>query len=632
MGSCWSQLRSKRANNIFVLKSRFKPTELTHSDVKAALLIQRWFRGWAGKLEVRRRVALNIFQGIEYFGEQDLAKLSHMFQSLIDDFKDPSKLKLIKGEIDKSGSEKREDNEDQLTLLEISSSQIPANYRGIRITKPYSSGKLKILVEDFRHGKIIHAVYVSQIMIDTIEKLKQKETLCHIRTSLKANNKVTIVGDIHGNLNDLLTIFHKNNLPSTTNPYLFNGDIVDRGPKSVEVCMIIFYSILVFPNHVFLNRGNHEDYVMNRKYGFTQEIIAKFRHHSKAILKLYNILFKYLPLASTIDDKIFVTHGGISDSIDLMKIQDIPRKNFVSILRPGNDVEMNDRDNWEHVMDLLWSDPKNPNGCYANDFRSTGKYFGPDVTEEFLRTNGLLLIIRSHECKPNGYEYTHNRNVLTIFSSSNYYEDGSNKGAYIIYNGDINNLNIIAYVSNLDKMKTLNIREQTIAMETSAFSKIKQLMRSKLPQLKEEIRKYDPEQTGLVTAENFCKCLSAELPLKITWHLIVRRICEVNKNGMIDYKRTFSRLEISNYSVKDVVQSNREILESIFRTLDADNSGNVTMEEFINAMEIFQRFSDLQLSKEELQNLGQCIDVDKDGMIDINEFFEAFRLSVGIRN
>lgn len=57
--------------------------------------------------------------------------------------------------------------------------------------------------------------------------------------------------------------FFQNGLPSCEKPYIFNGDFVDRGKNSLEILLILFGFLLVYPNDVHLNRGNHEDHIVN---------------------------------------------------------------------------------------------------------------------------------------------------------------------------------------------------------------------------------------------------------------------------------------------------------------------------------------------------------------------------------
>lgn len=97
-----------------------------------------------------------------------------------------------------------------------------------------------------------------------------------VRREPPQKGRMVIVGDTHGQLEDLLWIFFKYGKPSETNAYFFNGDMVDRGLNGMEICVLIFVFQLWNPNCVHVNRGNHEDANMNERDrliggGFAQE-------------------------------------------------------------------------------------------------------------------------------------------------------------------------------------------------------------------------------------------------------------------------------------------------------------------------------------------------------------------------
>ncbi|CAF5072148.1 unnamed protein product, partial [Rotaria magnacalcarata] len=131
-----------------------------------------------------------------------------------------------------------------------------------------------------------------------------------------------------------MIIFHKNGLPSNENPYIFNGDIVDRGFQSIEIFILISVALIVYPSNVYLNRGNHEDHVLNLRYGFMKEIIHKYKVNSSRLLRLFENIYSWLPVASVIDEHIFVVHGGISNITDLATINRIKRQKYLSVLSP----------------------------------------------------------------------------------------------------------------------------------------------------------------------------------------------------------------------------------------------------------------------------------------------------------
>uniref|UniRef100_A0A3B3QSY1 Serine/threonine-protein phosphatase n=1 Tax=Paramormyrops kingsleyae TaxID=1676925 RepID=A0A3B3QSY1_9TELE len=230
----------------------------------------------------------------------------------------------------------------------------------------------------------------------------------------------------------LMFLCSQNGMPSMEKPYVFNGDFVDRGKDSVEILLILFAFLLVYPSDVHLNRGNHEDHICKLE--------------TFMILKLLQMIFRWLPLATVIDHKVLILHGGISDTTDLSLIAKMDRHRVSGSEEPHS------------VVDLLWSDPMSQEGCIPNEGRGGGCYWGPDVTEQVLSKHHLQLLIRSHECKQEGYEFCHNRKVLTLFSASNYYEVGSNRGAYVTLGSDLAPHLVQYQASNTTRELTLKQR------------------------------------------------------------------------------------------------------------------------------------------------------------------------------
>lgn len=92
---------------------------------------------------------------------------------------------------------------------------------------------------------------------------------------LRVRSPIRIVGDIHGQFEDLLRIFQYNGLPPESD-YLFLGDYVDRGDCGFEVLVLLLCFKLKYPTKFFMIRGNHECSSICRIYGFHDEIKQKY--------------------------------------------------------------------------------------------------------------------------------------------------------------------------------------------------------------------------------------------------------------------------------------------------------------------------------------------------------------------
>eukprot|EP00835_Amoeboradix_gromovi_P002890 NODE_174_length_15906_cov_0.510533.p9 type:complete len:204 gc:universal NODE_174_length_15906_cov_0.510533:1725-2336(+) len=153
---------------------------------------------------------------------------------------------------------------------------------------------------------------------------------------------------------------------------------------------------------------------MNKAYGFEGECKAKY---SSSLFQYFAELFNTMPLGYVIENKVFVCHGGLCSSTPT--IAELKQINRFSQPRPDS-----------LFSQLLWSDPSEKSGINPSK-RGAGISFGPDITSDFCSKNNLELVVRSHEVKEEGYEITHDKKLITVFSAPNYVDQMGNKGAIV---------------------------------------------------------------------------------------------------------------------------------------------------------------------------------------------------------
>mmetsp|Transcript_18877 Transcript_18877/g.37090 ORF Transcript_18877/g.37090 Transcript_18877/m.37090 type:complete len:386 (+) Transcript_18877:336-1493(+) len=252
--------------------------------------------------------------------------------------------------------------------------------------------------------------------------LRAEELFTNEPGLLKLKAPINIVGDIHGQFLDLLRYFEIGGLPPNSQ-YLFLGDYVDRGKHGVETTMLLLAYKLKYPNRIFMLKGNHECATISRLYGFWDECTQKY---DEASWRAMNSVFRALPLAALINDRIFATHGGLSpDLITLNDINDIPRPSDVPI---------------EGLLcDLLWSDPTKDSQVWMPSDRGVSYCFGEQVVDAFLKAFDVDIIVRAHQVVAEGFEFfpPGTRKLVTVFSAVNYCNQFDNAGAMMLVDSDL---------------------------------------------------------------------------------------------------------------------------------------------------------------------------------------------------
>ncbi|PKU87603.1 serine/threonine-protein phosphatase 7 [Dendrobium catenatum] len=283
--------------------------------------------------------------------------------------------------------------------------------------------------------------------------------------------RVVVVGDVHGQLHDVLFLLRDAGFPSENCTFVFNGDYVDRGAWGLETFLLLLAWKVFLPNRVFLLRGNHESKYCTSVYGFEKEVMTKFGNQGQQVYRKCLRCFEGLPLATIIANCVYTAHGGLFRTVPVIPSKRLKGKKGrkmksstgSSSLKLGSLEELSRARRtvldppWEGSNlipgDVLWSDPSSSMGLSPNEERGIGLLWGPDCSENFLSKYQLKLIIRSHEGPDardkrhdmkgiqDGYTIDHevdSGKLITLFSAPDYPQFQAtdarynNRGAYIV--------------------------------------------------------------------------------------------------------------------------------------------------------------------------------------------------------
>ncbi|OHS98443.1 hypothetical protein TRFO_35154 [Tritrichomonas foetus] len=117
------------------------------------------------------------------------------------------------------------------------------------------------LMVEMQNDKRPHPAVVRAMIGKMKELNKQMQNIVNVSHP----GTMRVVGDTHGQYQDFINIFKQYGEPSPENPYLFNGDYVDRGSMGTEIVLALLAWKLAIPDGIYMNRGNQYVFEKTKK-------------------------------------------------------------------------------------------------------------------------------------------------------------------------------------------------------------------------------------------------------------------------------------------------------------------------------------------------------------------------------
>ncbi|KAH8740960.1 calcineurin like phosphatase with 3x Efhand domains at N-terminus [Cryptosporidium ryanae] len=329
-------------------------------------------------------------------------------------------------------------------------------------------------------NNILNHLEIIELCDQVVEVIRNENSLIRIN---KENNAIRIFGGLYGQLSDLLSLFESFSWPHyqkgdiLSMKYVFLGDYIDFGELSLEIICLLFSLKILYPDRIFLLRGNHEDVSINISSGFLDECNKKFGSNGQFLWERINDVFEFLSLAILINDSIMCLHSGIGKNIKKLEhLENISKPIHVSsdfLIRENFQNQLENKEETVRILDCLWSEIIDSNNSvynfnenkecinetdveYNDENSESIKYFKFDTKDvvNFISNNNIELIVRTSENCRNGCESHANDKIITVTSAAN--TRGINNSCVSSLVITYNNGNLLKFIQTLKFEKSEN--------------------------------------------------------------------------------------------------------------------------------------------------------------------------------
>jgi len=251
---------------------------------------------------------------------------------------------------------------------------------------------------------------------------------------LDVKGPIYVVGELHGDLVTLTNMFDTMGYPPEAR-YLFLGNVVGLGYRSLEVALLLLSLKLHYPEHIYIIRGKNEDQLQTRnKRGTLYDMCRKQYGDKKGreLWKEFVWLFDHMPICAVLNKTFFCVSSGLSQNLQRVDALRRGKIRPLYIARtnakkypPGRLIGS------VIARDFLYNVPMQAVSFYKEVSKPTDKglvfyHFGPNDLSRFLQHNKFTALIRGGQVNKNdavfrnGYTMFAQDTLISLSSSANY--------------------------------------------------------------------------------------------------------------------------------------------------------------------------------------------------------------------